>query len=72
MFDVNNPYELDNQKVIDMVIGDIDMNDYPDFCDAYIEEASFEDGTPLSETELDALNEKYSGDLCELAFHQML
>ncbi len=33
------------------------MNDYPDFCDAYVECADKADGTPLSDTEIDALNE---------------
>lgn len=35
----------------------IDYKDAPDFCDAYISEASFQDGTPLTEAELDELNE---------------
>ena len=41
----------------DIEIGGIDMNDYPDFCDAYVECADKADGTPLSDTEIDALNE---------------
>lgn len=71
MYNVN-VFEIDSQEVVDMFIANIDMNDYPDFCDAYIEEASFADGTPLSDKELDILNEKYDGALHELAFHQML
>lgn len=38
----------------------IDMNDYPDFVDAFISEACWEDGSPLTDAELDALNEDSS------------
>lgn len=34
----------------------IDYRDAPDFCDAYISEASYQDGTPLTDAELDELN----------------
>lgn len=34
----------------------IDTRDYPDFCDAYITYAEHEDGTPLTDAELEALN----------------
>jgi len=33
------------------------MNDYPDFCDAYVEYAEKADGTPLTDAEINALNE---------------
>lgn len=35
----------------------VDARDYPDFCDAFITYAESKDGTPLSEVELDLLNE---------------
>jgi len=35
----------------------IDMNDYPDFCDAYVESAEKLDGTPLTDVELEAFSE---------------
>ena len=35
----------------------IDYSDYPDFCDAFICYAEHTDGTPLSDDELDKLNE---------------
>ncbi len=38
-------------------IGGIDMNDYPDFCDAYVEYADKKDGTPLTDSEINMLNE---------------
>lgn len=43
--------------ITDIEIGGIDMNDYPDFCDAYVESATFLDGTPLTDKQLDGLNE---------------
>jgi len=38
-------------------IDNINMNDYPDFVDAYIIYAEDNNGTPLTDTELDQLNE---------------
>ena len=40
----------------DIEIDDIDMNDYPDFCDAYISSASYK-GVELTESQLDELND---------------
>ena len=37
-------------------IDDIDMGDYPDFCDAYISAGSYTDGTELSDEDLEQLN----------------
>jgi hypothetical protein len=33
----------------------IDHSDAPDYCDAFISEASFEDGTPLTEKQMEEL-----------------
>jgi hypothetical protein len=38
----------------------IDRSDAPDFCDAFICYAEHKDGTPLTEDELDALNDDSS------------
>ena len=40
-----------------VVIRDIFMADYPDFCDAYIESAYHLDGDALTDDELDHLSE---------------
>jgi len=48
---------FDNIKNID--IENIDMSDYPDFCDAYAVYAEWEDGEPLTDDELDILNDNY-------------
>jgi len=49
-------------------MSDVDMRDYPDFCDAYVEYAEFEDGAPLNEDEMEIVTEEHG---CELA-HQTL
>lgn len=38
-------------------VNGIDASDYPDFVDAYISYAEYDDGTELTDLELDALNE---------------
>ena len=39
-------------EVTNIELGGVDMNDYPDFCDAYVESAEKLDGTPLTDVEL--------------------
>lgn len=61
-------------RVVDMgsiEIDGIDTEDYPDFSDAYIAYAEFEDGTPLSEDELMRLEEENYGLVNDLA-HESL
>lgn len=50
---------MDTSKIKNIQIEDIDYRDYPDFCDAYISEAEWEDGTPLTEDELMELNSEH-------------
>jgi hypothetical protein len=45
--------ELD--KITNIELGGINTNDYPDFCDAFIESAEY-DGVELTDEELDELN----------------
>ena len=40
-------------EVTNIELGGVDMNDYPDFCDAYVESAEKLDGTPLTDVELE-------------------
>lgn len=47
---------IDFSKIDNIVIGDIDWKDYPDFCDAYVEECDI-DGVPATEEQLDAIND---------------
>ena len=40
-----------------VVVEGIDLKDAPDYVDAFIASATWEDGTPLDQDELDELNE---------------
>ena len=46
---------LNGKKVIDLEVDGVDSGDYPDFCNAYFSSGCYEDGTPLTEDELDHL-----------------
>jgi hypothetical protein len=48
--------QIDFTKIDNIVVGDIDWKDYPDFCDAYIEECDI-DGVPATEEQLDTIND---------------
>jgi hypothetical protein len=51
-----------NGKEVDVhsiQIAGIYLNDYPDFADAYVEYATYLDGKPLTDNELDTLNDVY-------------
>ena len=43
-------------KIINIEFEGVDNRDYPDFSDAFIVYAEYEDGTPLTEEECEALN----------------
>lgn len=47
---------IDFAKITDIEVADVDMRDYPDFCDAFIEYCLI-DGVEATEEELDAINE---------------
>jgi hypothetical protein len=54
---VKTKLQLNGRGVVDATIDGIDMSDYPDFCDAYYESAFYEDGTALTDDELDQLRD---------------
>ncbi len=64
--------ELNGKKVVDVTVAGVDGNDYPDFCDAYFEEAYYEDGTALTDTELEQLQDQYPEIVNEMAFESFL
>ena len=47
--------DLDYDLIDNVVFGGIDPEDYPDFCDAYIESADY-DGREMTEAELELIN----------------
>lgn len=49
---------IDFDKVTDVQVTNVDMSDYPDFCDAYIDDALV-DGKPATEEQLNAINENH-------------
>ena len=52
-------YKLNNLEVTDVEVDGLDMKDYPDFCDAYIESAKFVcNGKELNYEELIKLQEE--------------
>jgi hypothetical protein len=46
---------IDYNQIDDVVVDGINYRDYPDFCDAYISEATI-DGRPASDEEIEELN----------------
>ena len=48
-------YKLDNLEVTDVEVDGIDMKDYPDFVDMYLEGADY-DGVPMDGDQLDEVN----------------
>ena len=48
--------KIDYSKLDNVVIGGIDFEDYPKFCDAYVVCADY-NGVPLTELELDELSQ---------------
>lgn len=63
-----------NGKQVDLGsfwVEDVDPRDYPDFCDAHLVGATFEDGTPLTDDEMDELNDKYPEVVWDMAFQSL-
>lgn len=62
---------LNGRKVIDMEVEGVDSRDYPDFADAHFSYACYEDGTPLTDEELDKLAEQNADVLWEKAYDSL-
>jgi len=52
----DEPTEMDLSKIDNIKFDDVDYNDYPDFCDAFISSADY-NGEPMDEDQLELLNE---------------
>ena len=60
---------LKGRVVIDAEIDGVDYNDYPDFCDAYFTYAVYaDDGSELTEEELEQLGDECASELNEMAY----
>ena len=62
---------LNGRKVIDMEVEGVDGRDYPDFADAHFSYACYEDGTALTDEELDKLAEQNADVLWEKAYDSL-
>jgi hypothetical protein len=68
---VSTRLQLNGRTVVDAVVDGIDMSDYPDFCDAYFESACYEDGTALTDDELNDLTDQNPEALHEMIYDQI-
>ena len=62
---------INGKKVVDLEVDGVYDWDYPDFSDAYFSNGCYEDGTPLTEEELELITERYSNVLWEMAFDSL-
>ena len=61
----------DVNKLDEIIIGGLDVRDYPDFCEAYIESATYE-GVIMTYKQLDELNEQEPSFINEYSLLQFL
>jgi predicted NAD/FAD-binding protein len=62
---------FNGKKVIDLEIDGVDSSDYPDFCNAYFSSGCYEDGTPLTDDELNKLTDLAGDVVWEMAFDSL-
>ena len=60
--------ELNGKKVVNVEVDGVDTRDYPDYCDAYFSYAEYEDGTKLTDEELDELTYNNPEDVHAMAW----
>ena len=56
------------KRVVDLEIDGVDGRDYPDFSDAYFSYACYEDGTELTDDELNELTDSHGDIVNQMAF----
>ena len=61
---------LDLALIDDIEFEDVDLNDYPDFCDSYISSATY-NGVQMTDDQLAELNEKHPGFVYERLFSKL-
>jgi hypothetical protein len=64
--------KLNGREIKNWEIDGVDSSDYPDFCDAYFSYAEYEDGTPLTDDELEGLSYNYADVLNEAAMEDCI
>ncbi len=63
---------LNGKKVVDLEVDGVDSGDYPDFSDAYFSGGCYEDGTSLTDDELNQLTDLAGDVLWEMAFDSLI
>jgi len=58
---------LNGKTVKNLEVDGVELDDYPDFCDAFFSYAEYENGTPLNDDELEQLGEQFGDILNQLA-----
>jgi hypothetical protein len=65
--------KIDFKKITNVEIENIQMFDYPDFCDAHFSHAVYQDTRePLTDDELDELGDLYPEVIGEMAFEHCM
>ena len=59
--------KLNGRTIKNPEVDGIDSSDYPDFCDAFFSYAEYEDGTPLTDEELEQLGDENAEMINQLA-----
>jgi hypothetical protein len=59
--------KLNGRTVKNAEVDGVDSGDYPDFCDAFFSYAEYEDGTPLTDEELEQLGDENGEMINQLA-----
>jgi hypothetical protein len=62
---------LNGKNVVNLQVDGVDSRDYPDFSDAYFSSGSYEDGTLLTDDELERLNDLAADVLWEMAYDSL-
>jgi len=65
------PLDIDLVNESSFEVEGVDFGDYPDFCDAFIGYAEFNDGTVVPEEQMDELNEKCEDMINQIAVESL-
>lgn len=62
---------FNGKKVVDLEVDGVNSADYPDFSDAYFSYACYEDGTELTDDELEKLADQHGDVLHQKAYDSL-
>lgn len=65
-------YSMNGREIVDIEVEDIDTNDFPDFCDAYVSRAVWKDtGAELTAVEIEEYNDKCSDQVYDAVMERV-